>query len=282
MKVLGYISLLFFSVTCFSQTKTIKKSIYFESGISTLNSEQRITIDSLLSANVFDSISLIGYTDSVGNQKNNLALANKRCLSVQSQIQKINAKTKMSFFAKGENSRLNTSKWQQRRVDVVLFIKIKAPIEIKPNGKTTKVIAKKQIITPTERAFEKPNQTPPKQEFNDALLDSDKIVINNLQFEPGSARFIHDKAPNELYYLADLLKKQPSMRVVIVGHVCCVDDKKLSVERAKKVVYFLKSKGVQKKQLSAKGMSNSEPLVEEITKADQQTNRRVEIIILER
>ncbi len=279
MKVLGYISLLFFSFNCLGQINFVKKSFYFDSGISLLNSKQKATIDSLLKVTKHDSISLVGYTDSIGNQKYNLALATKRCVAVRDEISKIDTSVIITYLAKGENSHSNSLEWQKRRVEITIYT-------IEKDHKTKKIvqspIVQKNIISATKSATGNIKPIPPKQIFSDLFLSSDKIVVENLQFEAGSNRFLHDKAPNELFYLADLLKKQPTLQIEIVGHVCCINDKKLSVDRAKKVETFLRSKGVPKKQMTHKGMSNTVPLVKEITKEDQQKNRRVEILILER
>ena len=124
--------------------------------------------------------------------------------------------------------------------------------------------------------------TSPKEKFNENLTKNDRIVIENLLFEPGKTIFLYNKIPNELYYLAELMDNNPNMKIIIEGHVCCVDDKKLSSERAKSVYLFLRGVGIDKSRMDYTGFSNSKPLVEEKTAIDQQKNRRVEILVTER
>jgi flagellar motor protein MotB len=74
----------------------------------------------------------------------------------------------------------------------------------------------------------------------------------------------------------------PTLEIKIEGHVCCVDDKKLSSDRAKEVYLFLRGSGIDKHRMQYEGYSNKQPLIEEKTAEDQKLNRRVEIAITKR
>jgi outer membrane protein OmpA-like peptidoglycan-associated protein len=56
----------------------------------------------------------------------------------------------------------------------------------------------------------------------------------------------------------------------------------LSDDRARAVMAFLKEQGVPTERMAAKGYGSSRPLVPEITEEDRATNRRVELVIVQR
>lgn len=87
------------------------------------------------------------------------------------------------------------------------------------------------------------------------------------------------KSYGEIRALADYLKRNPEVNVLIRGHVCCAPNMKISKKRAKKVYKALITAGIPKKRLKFKGMSNTEPAVfPEESESDRQKNRRVDVI----
>ena len=259
--------------------KTVVYSVYYKSNVHQLESSQKKSIDSLLSKHAFESIDLIGYADTVGNSKSNLLLSQKRVEGIRSHIHNSFSTAKINTAAKGDNHNSKNNKGNdlnlQRRVDIKLFLTSiesfeSSHEEIKKNKKVV------EEVTSNEKLKS------PENKFIDEILKNDKIILENLLFEPGKTVFLYNKIPNELYYLANIMDSVQTMKIRIEGHVCCVDDCKLSRDRAKEVSLFLRGMGIDKSRILYEGYSNKSPLVEEKTIADQQKNRRVEIVIIER
>lgn len=270
------IILLFISISGVSQEYEVF-SIYYESNVHSLNSDQKIAIDSLLKSHAFEAIELIGYADTIGNKKANLKISKLRAERIQNFIHSKIATARISSSASGEQDQKNSKKdlKNQRRVDIILQLTSIETIEISQekikeiNPKNNKEILPKEIQSP-------------KRKFKEDLLTKDKIIVENLLFESGKTTFLYNKIPNELYYLADLMDSIQTLEIKIEGHVCCVDDKKLSSERAKSVYLFLRGVGIDKQRMEYEGFSNKRPLVEEKTAEDQMLNRRVEISVTNR
>lgn len=83
--------------------------------------------------------------------------------------------------------------------------------------------------------------------------------------------------------LSDLLTafhRFPRLKAEIQGHVCCVNDKLLSDERAEFVYDYLVQNGIDRSRLRYKGFGNLRPLVKETSAEKELENRRVELLIL--
>ena len=104
--------------------------------------------------------------------------------------------------------------------------------------------------------------------------------FNAAKFEAGKAD-LNDDAKFVLHDLVKVLNKQPQIRLKIVGHTSDEGDanfnQKLSEERAKAVVDFLISKGIDASRLEYEGKGSSEPL--EV--GNREVNRRTQIIVME-
>lgn len=114
----------------------------------------------------------------------------------------------------------------------------------------------------------------------------DLIVLDKVTFDMGSS-ILSLKAKKELDRILVLLGKHKSLRFEIKGHVCCTSSKysdaideetqnrNLSLNRAKNVFAYLRSKGISPYRMSFKGYGNQFPL----GKGDA-LDRRVELLIL--
>jgi len=112
---------------------------------------------------------------------------------------------------------------------------------------------------------------------------SDELLFNTASYNVSS------KANNILQKLADVIKSEPSMEVMVEGHTdsrtintpMVTDNWDLSVKRATSIVRKLqKEYDVDPSQLIASGRSSYLPLVENDTKENMAKNRRTKIIIL--
>ncbi|CAN0597294.1 unnamed protein product, partial [Ectocarpus sp. 12 AP-2014] len=125
----------------------------------------------------------------------------------------------------------------------------------------------------------------------DVSIDKTVVMINisdELLFNTASYR-VSNKADNILKKLADVIKSEPSMEVMVEGHTdsrtintpMVTDNWDLSVKRATSIVRKLqKEYDVDPSQLIASGRSSYLPLVENDTKEHMAMNRRTKIVIL--
>ncbi len=104
--------------------------------------------------------------------------------------------------------------------------------------------------------------------------------FNAAQFKAGSYE-LNDKAKFALHDLANVMIKNPQLKLLIKGHTSdegnAEYNQKLSENRAKAAVDFLVSQGVEESRLTYEGKGSSEP----IDKENREVNRRTEFIIVE-
>lgn len=121
---------------------------------------------------------------------------------------------------------------------------------------------------------------------NIRLLSMDpgsKVVLNNVFFDTGKAT-LRPESYGELNRLAEVFKLYPKLVIEISGHTDNQGSKatnnKLSLNRAKAVVDYMISIGVEKSHLIAKGYGPSQPRDTNKTPEGRQNNRRVEAKII--
>jgi len=110
-----------------------------------------------------------------------------------------------------------------------------------------------------------------------------KIVLNNIFFDYGKAT-LSAESTAELDRLIDLLNSNPTIKIEISGHT---DNKssrefnlKLSTNRAKAVVDYLVSKGIDMERLTYKGYGFDQPIASNNTEQGRKLNRRTEFKII--
>lgn len=130
-------------------------------------------------------------------------------------------------------------------------------------------------------------------ENEDISINIDQTVVmisisDKMLFNSGSYK-INSKANKVLEKVADVIKSEPSLNVMIEGHTDSrtintdkiKDNWDLSVLRATSVVRALqKDFGVAPEQLIAAGRSSYQPLTNNDTKDNRARNRRTRIVIL--
>ncbi|CAL2085959.1 flagellar motor protein MotB [Tenacibaculum sp. 190524A02b] len=128
---------------------------------------------------------------------------------------------------------------------------------------------------------------------DDVNVDIDKTVVmisvsDKMLFNTASYR-VNRNAHKILKKLADIIKSEPSMDVMIEGHTdsrtisnnVIQDNWDLSVKRATSIVRILEKKyGVEASRLIASGRGSSMPLVDNTTRENRARNRRTRIVIL--
>jgi len=112
-----------------------------------------------------------------------------------------------------------------------------------------------------------------------------KVVLKNVFFETGKST-LTKSSETELQNLINLLNNAPNVKIEISGHTDNVGNaaknKTLSEQRAKAVVDYLVSKGIDSKRLTYKGYGFERPIAANTTKEGRQQNRRTEFEIISR
>ncbi len=108
------------------------------------------------------------------------------------------------------------------------------------------------------------------------------LVLKNILFETNSAK-LQPISLIEINRLLQLMAENPTLKVQINGHTDNVgkpaDNLKLSANRAKSVVDYLVSKGINASRLSYKGFGETKPVAANTTEAGRAQNRRTEFVI---
>jgi len=128
------------------------------------------------------------------------------------------------------------------------------------------------------------------QKASDSAMDQFTKQLKKAQNEKGPIRFKKGKADVDpacdptMKYIAKILKDSPGFHVQVDGHTDNVgnpeSNRKLTQNRAEAVVkYLVEKKGVDAKQLSAKGFGDSQPIADNKTQRGRAMNRRVDFTV---
>lgn len=228
-------------------------SIYFDFNSSDISTEQLAKLNSFLSSEHGEIISLSAYCDTIGTNIYNQKLAQRRLNAVLNKTS-LKPKTELVNGETDANRMKIYNDIQARRVDIV-------------SPKTS-------VIDETD------GRLVLKKQFKEFLAGNDqtKAVDLKLLFIAGQPILITSSIP-EMIELFEIMRDNPNIDAHIHGHVCCADDYKLSFERATMVHDYLTSKGILKDRLKYTGHSNKTPKTwPEVTETDKLSNRRVAVV----
>lgn len=277
-KVLLLISILAIPTKAVAQADTFR--VYFDFGISSMNEQAMKTIDSLIYNENLPrgtKLGILGYADYVGNEPSNVRLSEARSGSVKNYLLNSGFREQdiQMVIGKGEITRDlagNNGYAPDRKVEII-------PGGIKELPKSVPVAAT-------------PVQPPVKKIDISTVKKNETIRLDNIYFLPGSHMATLESLP-AMQLLYNTLKDNPSLKIRIEGHICCLtnstfdgydydaEDFHLSLNRARFIYDYLVNKGINKNQLQYEGYGNTRRLVNpELTEEDEAKNRRVEIRIL--
>lgn len=167
-----------------------------------------------------------------------------------------------------------------------------------------KPFSTKKILTPSKQK----NRNSKQSEFanyrsgkkimrlDSFVLEKNVIIrLPHVKFKGGTHELLSAKdALKEINYMIDILKKYPSLKIQIQGHICCVSgggdgyhagtgSYNLSVMRARLVYLFMIKKGIEKERLSYVGFGSSNKIYKDdfFDPIEAELNRRIEIEIME-
>lgn len=111
-----------------------------------------------------------------------------------------------------------------------------------------------------------------------------KLTLNNIHFVADQAIILPEEK-DRLAALAETLKKIKQRTFLVVGHTAKAGTEKsqyeLSVKRAKVIVDYFISKGIEARRFLYEGRGATEPVAPNDTEENMRKNRRVEIYIME-
>jgi len=260
MKKNFQILLLLFFCSLLAQ-ENADQSVYFDFDKATLNKAQINTICNFINSpnfSQYESFQIYGYCDDRGGDDYNNRLSEKRMAEVCKILLANGISQNKIFICEGKGrvildkdtvKNLGKTREKNRRVDL-FFIKNTVFTSFPSNPKV-----------------------------------GDLVVLNLVVFEMGSS-ILSSNAKKELDRIVGLLKKYKSLCFEIKGHVCCTpgnysdaidvdtQNRNLSVNRAKNVFVYLRSKGISPYRMSYKGYGNRFPLGK-----NDALDRRVEFFI---
>jgi len=109
------------------------------------------------------------------------------------------------------------------------------------------------------------------------------VVLKNIFFGNNETS-LRPESETELIKIVGLLNENPNLKVQISGHTDNVGKKEanqlLSLNRAKSVVNYLVSKGIQSGRLTPKGYGDTKPVAPNDTDQGKSLNRRTEINVV--
>ncbi|GCD78932.1 OmpA family protein [Schleiferia thermophila] len=156
-----------------------------------------------------------------------------------------------------------------------------------PGNREYAMYVEKQGYLFHSQNFEVAEQKPEEALFVEVKLQpieaGSQIVLQNLFFDTDSYQ-IQPKSEAELIKILEFLKQNPQVKVEIAGHTdnqgSPAYNKVLSQNRAKTVVNYLISNGIDSNRLVARGYGDTKPVADNQTEEGRQRNRRTELIIL--
>jgi outer membrane protein OmpA-like peptidoglycan-associated protein/tetratricopeptide (TPR) repeat protein len=109
------------------------------------------------------------------------------------------------------------------------------------------------------------------------------IVLKNIFFDFNKYD-VKTESGVELDIVVQLMNENPTLKIQIGGHTDNIgnaaDNLKLSENRAKAVINYLASKGVDPKRLTYKGFGSTQPIAENKTEEGRALNRRTELKVM--
>jgi len=219
-------------------------------------------------------ITLEGYTDKVGATQSNVLLAKKRIDFVTSLLANKTTNKVKEIVIGEERAKIDAPDQAYRLVKLIIFSS--------PSSQIAQVGVKETIADTVVKLKEEETLVKQKSEENrlEEFNVRDKAIQLKILFYPGSTELIRASI-SDLELLFTYLNKNKQLNAKIVGHVCCSPEMKLSKQRAEIVYNYLVEKGIDKKRLTYTGVSNTQPLVQEVDETTQKMNRRVEVFFTE-
>lgn len=242
------------------------ETVYFDFDRYDLEYEQKQTIINFVirsDTSKIESIQIYGYCDDRGDYDYNYKLSQNRVNTVQNTLTSSGFNKNKILIIEGRgrvvltddsSDNLSEIRSKNRRVDLLIVRK---------------------------NSFGKGIYT----SFQDNLIIGDRIYLKEIFFPMGSSALSYS-AKKELDRIVIVLLNHKNIEFEIRGHVCCTpspfedaidgdtNERKLSLNRAKSVFWYLKSKRVNSLRMTYTGCGNKFPM-----EKGSEFDRRVEFLI---
>lgn len=261
-------------------------SVYFDTNKFDLTSQEIKRLQVWMNHNSNSKIlSMEGFTDEVGSISYNDTLSLKRVAYIYNQVHNkfaVRADFKSNGF--GELQQISDNKSENRRVTIYYLSEFQIELEefIINDFKVQKSLDSLSI-----KAVDRLN-IHPKLALNEIVQkvpEGTLFTLEDIQFHFDSAVLMLN-AKEELNKWFVVLNNNPNLKIIVQGHICCIpkDDILLSSKRAKAVMDYLVSKGVEKERIKYIGYGANPPIyrIPEKNGYEALMNRRVEIVIQEK
>ena len=240
-----------------------KLTVFFDFDRYELNQTAENQLKIWMSENPKIEVSKIyGFCDWKGTNSYNDSLSIQRVKTIFDYLKSHQIPVKEGYEMKGFGEDFEQSKVQSDNRKVLIVFEIKKEIS-QPVGK----------------------DQPLSEQFQQAK-SGDIIRLKNIYFYNMSPRILPKSRP-VLVELLCALEDNPKLKIEIQGHICCqlvYDINELSVMRARAIYNYLVNQKINRKRLSYKGFGTSQPIyrIPEKSTFEQDENRRVEILVLEK
>lgn len=283
MQFLHSTTFLFLTFFGFSQETF---SVYFDSDKYDLTSLESLRLQDWINKNSKSKIlSMEGFTDEVGTTSYNDTLSLKRVAFVYNQIHnKIAVREDFRSNGFGEIRQISNNREENRRVTIYYLSEFQISLEeFIINDFQVQKLLDLLVIKEVEKININPKWT--LAEVVEKVPIGTMFTLENIQFHFDSADLMLN-ANQELDKWLVVLNSNPDLKIIVQGHICCIhkDDILLSSKRARAVLDYLVSKGVEKERIHYVGYGSSRPKfkIPEKNGYEALMNRRVEIVIQEK
>lgn len=201
---------------------------------------------------------LLGYCDSIDTKDYNKKLAIRRIDNVQILLDKSGLKF-------------------DKNLEKVAFGKDFKQSKVQAQNRKVTIFYNEPLILPTESELTKKIKNSKVGEL---------ITLPNIYFFNNSARIVPKSQPT-LFDVRCAMEENPKLKIEIQGHICCQtngDKNDVSTARARAIYNYLIRSKIDRKRMTFKGYGTSRPIhpIPEKTPQEEDENRRVEILILEK
>ena len=256
MKLRIIILLFLISLKSFGQKQL---DVFFDFNKDFPNSTSILEINEWIAKNKNVEITkLLGYCDSIDTKNYNKKLAERRIENVQVLLDKSGLKFNKDLEKIAFGKDFKQSKIQAANRKVTLFYNEIQTLPIE--SELTKKIKSSKI--------------------------GELITLPNIYFFNNSARIV-PKSDATLYDLRCAMEENPKLKIEIQGHICCqlvADYGNISTARARAIYNYLLRNKIDRKRMTFKGFGTLKPIhkIPEKTDQEEDENRRVEILIVEK
>jgi outer membrane protein OmpA-like peptidoglycan-associated protein len=282
---------------CFTIQSQECFTVYFDSNKFDLNVNENERLHLWLKDNSLSKIvGIHGFTDEDGSIGFNDTLAQHRVETVFNLI-KNQIKIRDDFKTRSFGESFNQSKIKADNRKVIIYYLLEKDISKEDELLGIKKVEAKVDLTKTEidfpdkLMFENPDGSQNEFKLDKAFMKKvneakkgEKLKIDNLNFIINTY-IVVPEAKGKMYELLVVLKNNPTLKIEIQGHLCCmsIDRLDLSTQRAKAICGFLIANGIYSERLSYKGFGSTQPIFSLPEKSDEEraANRRVEILIVD-